>query len=74
MWQDLIFSIGSWIFTIALIPSIISKDKPNRITCFMTAIILVVFSYTYYTMGLLLGALSSFVTALCWVILFVQKR
>jgi len=37
MWQDIMFSLGSWIFAIALIPSIVNKEnKPDMKTSLQT--------------------------------------
>jgi len=72
-WQDLVFSIGSWIFIIALIPTIRGKQKPEFSTSLVTAIILFIFAITYLTLGLLISAISTVGTSTGWFILAYQK-
>jgi len=72
-WQDIIFSIGSWIFAIALIPSILSKDKPALSSSLLTASLLTVYVPTYASLGLTVSAISGGSVALAWWILAYQK-
>lgn len=74
MWQDILLMVGVFGFSLALIPSVISKAKPARSTCFISSLILASFCgvYASFSLWLALGA-----TALCsaiWFILLVQKR
>ena len=55
VWQDIVLSVGAWIFFIALIPSIKSRDKPAIMTSLPTGIVLVIFALTYATLGLWLS-------------------
>ena len=73
LWQDWVFSIGSWIFVIALIPTIRGKSKPELSTSIVTAIILSSFALTYFTLRLWFSAFSTILTASCWYILAAQK-
>ena len=73
MWQDFIFSIVSWIFVVALIPSIFGYNKPEWTTSLLTASVLTVYSATFYSMGMDSSGTSGAVIAACWWILFVQK-
>jgi hypothetical protein len=73
LWQDYVFAVGSFIFSIALIPAIISKDKPPISTSLTTGIILAVFIFCYASLGLWLSACSGSLTAIAWFILFFQK-
>ncbi len=72
-WQDLIFSVGSWIFIVSLIPTIRGKQKPELSTSVVTTIVLVFFAISYLTLGLLLSALATLGTATCWGILVYQR-
>lgn len=72
-WQDLVFFTGSWIFIISLIPTIRGKQKPEFSTSAITAIILVIFSISYLTLGLFLSAFATVGTATCWGILAYQR-
>ena len=72
-WQDWIFSSGGVIFSIALIPSLVSKDKPALSTSLMTGVVLVIFAATYLTLSLLFSGIVTFVSAAAWLTLAVQK-
>ena len=74
MWQDYVFMVGGLGFSIFLLPSILSKDKPARFTSFFTMIVLITFAVTYLTLSLNLAAVSTGLTAFLWFILFRQKR
>jgi hypothetical protein len=73
-WQDTAFSVGQLAFTLALLPSIYSNQKPDRMTCFVTASFLFLFGGSYMSLGLLWSAASANVCALAWSYLFFQKR
>ena len=69
MWQDVIFSIGSVIFAIALLPSVFSNDKPALATSVMTGTVLVIFTITYATLGLWSTAIiNGMVSTIWWVL------
>ena len=72
-WQDIVLSAGSWIFTIALLPSIFGKDKPPLFTSVLTGTILVIFAAVYFTLHLWFSVVSASVLALGWLILAAQK-
>ncbi len=72
-WQDLALSIGSFIFTVALIPSLRSKHKPALSTSVLTGIILLVFAAVYLSLTLWLGAALVLLNAVTWFILAAQK-
>lgn len=73
MWQDYIFTIGSFVFIIALIPSILSKDKPAIASSISTALVLTIFSFTYFSLSLWLTTITTAGTAMAWHILAFQK-
>lgn len=74
IWQDVVFSIGNILFTIALVPSIAdSYGKPNITTSFITASILLTFSISFFTLGLYSSSVSSLFTSSGWWILFFQR-
>jgi len=72
-WQDYVFTIGQFIFLVALIPTIKGKDKPALSTSVATTLILLVFVYTYFSLKLLLSATASLSIAIAWGTLAVQK-
>lgn len=73
MWQDAVFTLGSVLFTLALIPSVRSADKPAVKTSLLTASVLYVFAVVYVTLGLYFTAFTTAATATLWAVLLVQK-
>ena len=74
IWQDIVFMIGGFIFSIALVPSILGENKPARLSCAITGIILAVYCVLYATLGLWLAFSSGMLTSLAWFILLIQRR
>lgn len=72
MIQDIILSVGAWIFAISLIPTVVGKNKPSLVTCLITGTVLVIFAITYLTLGMKLAALSTSITGILWLIIAVQ--
>ncbi len=73
-WQDLVLSIGTWIFVIALIPTVRGKQKPEFSTSFMTGTVLFIFALTYLSLQLWMSAVSTFVTTALWLTLAYQRH
>jgi hypothetical protein len=73
MWQDYVFMVGSFMFSLALIPAIRSRGKPPIKTSLSTGIVLAVFGVCYATLGLWLAMTANALTTICWFILFIQK-
>ena len=72
-WQDFILMVGNVVFTLALIPSILSKDKPALSTSLTTGIVLLIFSLTYFSLSLWLSTIAALITSFLWLILAFQK-
>lgn len=72
-WQDIVISVGQYIFVIALIPSITGKDKPALSTSLLTASIIGVIAITYATLNLWGSFFSAMILATAWAILAWQK-
>ncbi|MDF2460727.1 MAG: hypothetical protein K0S68_130 [Candidatus Saccharibacteria bacterium] len=72
-WQDLVFTAGTIIFAVALIPSVLGKDKPALATSLSTGLVLVVFCFTYASLSLWFSAISVLATASMWLIMAWQK-
>lgn len=73
MWQDLIFTAGSIIFALALMPSILGPHKPALASSITTASVLYVFAATYLTLDLIFSAVATFTTGAMWTALAIQK-
>jgi hypothetical protein len=70
--QDWILLVCYIIFTLALLPSVFGKDKPDLKTSGPTALVVLTFAITLCTLELYKAAAINFFTAACWIILFVQ--
>jgi hypothetical protein len=66
-WQDLLLTAGSLFFTLALLPTIYDHTaRVPRFTSVPTALWLVVFAITQWTLGLRLAPACELVCAGCW--------
>jgi hypothetical protein len=72
-WQDIVIAVGSLVFAIALLPSVLGKDKPALSTSIMTGTVLVVFMLVYATLDLWYATFTTFLAAALWITLAVQK-
>ena len=73
MWQDILFMVGNFILGAALIPTILAKEKPTRLTSALTGVILLLYCMTFATLGLYLAAIAVGVNATMWIVLLIQK-
>jgi len=72
-WQDIVLSVGSWIFIFALFPSIFGKDKPPVSTSVLTGGVLLIYTVVYFTLHLWLSVASTGILAIAWLALGAQK-
>jgi len=72
-WQDIVFSVGSWIFIIALLPSLFGKDKPPISTSLLTGSVLLIYALTYVSLDFWLSVASTGLLAIAWLTLGIQK-
>jgi uncharacterized membrane protein len=73
LWQDIILTGGSIVFIFALLPSVLSKDKPALATSLATGIVLIVFALVYFSLHLWMAGVTNSITSLLWFILALQK-
>lgn len=73
-WQDTVLAVGSLIFAIALIPSIISKDKPAFWTSAINGVVLIFFVITYASLSLWYAVVTTSLSAFLWLVLAFQKK
>ncbi len=78
IWQDILISSMSIVFSVSLIPQIYSgfKEKVGPIkfqTSIPTFIGLYVVSFTYWTLALFFSSVITFITGTVWLILFIQR-
>jgi hypothetical protein len=72
-WQDLVYSIGQWVFIVALLPSVFSKNKPAFVSSLTTGTVLLVYVFTMASLNLWVSSASTSITCLVWYILAFQK-
>jgi threonine/homoserine/homoserine lactone efflux protein len=73
-WQDLVFMLGNVVFFIALIPSIVSDNKPSKWTSLSIAIVLTFYVATYYSLSYTYATVTGTISTLGWWVLYFQKR
>jgi len=73
MWQDILFMVGNFILGAALIPTILAKEKPTRLTSGLTGVILLSYGVAFATLSLYLAAIAVIVNACMWLVLLIQK-
>lgn len=74
MWQDFVFTVGSFLFIIGLIPTVRGSQKPPLSTSFVTGLVLLVFAVMYLTLELYLSAVVTTITSMMWATLFLQRH
>ena len=72
-WQDIVLSAGSLVFAVALMPSVLSKNKPAALTSALYGSVLLIFVFTYASLSLWYAAITTLLTAILWLILAIQK-
>ena len=72
-WQDIVFSIGSIVFTIALIPAILEKRYPPISTCILTGFMIGIYAATDLTLQLWFSATTSGVSAVLWIWMGIKQ-
>ncbi|MFI5271109.1 MAG: hypothetical protein ACHQT9_03635 [Candidatus Saccharimonadales bacterium] len=72
-WQDIVLAIGSLLFSVALVPSIISKEKPAVWTSITTTLVLLTFAVVYASLKLWYATFTITINALFWTILAIQE-
>ena len=72
-WQDIIFAFGSFVFVLALLPSIFGPHKPDIRTSATTFLVLMMFVGCYVSLHYWLSVISGGLTTVCWMVLFIQK-
>lgn len=72
-WQDVVLTIGQIIFIAALIPSILSRDKPALQTSILTSAVAFSIAIVYVTLSIPFAAASAALNGALWLVLAVQK-
>jgi hypothetical protein len=75
MIQDLVFAVGSLVLFLTLIPTLVNSDSVvPRTTSVPTALVLGVFSLTYFSMSFYYSAVVSLLTFLAWVGISIKRN
>ena len=72
-WQQIILGLGQIVFVIALIPSLVSNQKPEIWTSIITGLVALSITITYFSMSLIFAAISASVNFIIWSILAIQR-
>ncbi|MGH7237050.1 MAG: hypothetical protein ACREGF_00760, partial [Candidatus Saccharimonadales bacterium] len=72
-WQSIVLALGQVVFIIALLPSMLTKDKPEIWTSVLTGLVALSISITYLTLHIRLASIMAFLNFVAWAILAVQK-
>ncbi len=72
-WQEIVFFLGNFVFWASLIPMIRGATKPPLTSSGPTSLILFLFAGSFLSLRLYFSAISNFITAILWAILFFQK-
>jgi hypothetical protein len=73
LWQDYVLTAGSLVFSIALVPAVLAKDKPPLSTSVPTFFFLYLFAFVYSTLSLWISMCTTILTGTLWLILALQK-
>ncbi len=72
-WQDLVLAISVFAFNIALIPSVLGKQKPRFATSVLTAIFLIPEIVVFANLSLWYSFVMALTNALLWITLAAQR-
>lgn len=74
IWQDYVIMTCLAGFAVALVPSIVGKNKPAKVTCLMTVLLGTIIAVCFGTLGLWLSMTVESLMIAAWFVLLVQKR
>ena len=67
------FSFGSTVFFASLLPRAIGSDKPPVLTRWLIGALLILFSFTYASLGLTISAILTVPSGLLWLSIAAQR-
>lgn len=74
MWQDTVIATIQWLFVVALIPAILHPtQKPPLWSSVMTAALMGLLSFTFWTLHLVNATLSASAVTASWCVLAIQR-
>jgi hypothetical protein len=72
-WQDLVLTVGQVIFVIALVPTVVGKDKPALQTSVLTSMVSFSFMAVYVSLSVPFASMTAALNGSMWFVLAVQK-
>jgi hypothetical protein len=72
-WQDIVLAISVLAFNIALLPSLIGKQKPRIATSLLTALFLIPEVIVFFSLSLWYSFAMALINAIFWTILAAQR-
>lgn len=73
IWQDWVFTVGSLILTVGILPMLWHKHKPPLTSSIPVFVVLYAFTATYPTLNIYLACAIEGVQSTLWVALAVQR-
>jgi hypothetical protein len=73
-WQDIVLTLGQFIFIVALIPALNHNHKPPFTTSVINTLVLFLYVVVYITLSLWFTALMTLGLGICWFVLAWQKK
>ena len=74
MWQNHVLAAVQWLFSLALLPTLLHKfHKPSLFTCVLTTLLMAAVSGTYFSLGWLHSGSAASVLMLLWFVLTCQR-
>lgn len=75
IWQDLVFMLGGFIGAGILLPTLLDAETKVPIySSFLQVILITVFTYTFWTLGLTLSAMGSSARVAVWIGIAALRR
>ena len=72
-WQDLVLTVGQVIFVIALVPTVVGKDKPALQTSVLTSAVSFSFMAVYVSLSVPFASMTAALNGSMWLVLAAQK-
>lgn len=72
-WQDIVLAVSFFAFNIALIPSVLGKQKPRLATSVLTTLFLIPGLIVYSSLNLWYSFVMTFINASLWATLAIQR-
>jgi len=72
-WQDVVLAVSVLAFNVALVPSVLGKQKPRVMTSVLTAAFLIPELMVFFSLSLWYSFAMTFINASLWGTLAVQR-